>query len=211
MQKLLLTLLILFMALPTFAKDLGVWGTTYPIAEEDLREFIYKRLNVLQQNGELEKMKQTFIKNVTEHTLRPTPVSGLTTTDQPKTFFYDPTFILNRNIEDADGNVLFPIGTKVNPLDKVQLHSVLFFLNADDLLQIAWAIKNAKNYQYVKYILVQGNIKEAENALNNKVYFDQYGTLVRKFGIQHIPCVVIQEAKKLKIQEYSVKEYEQTN
>ena len=211
MQKLLLTLLLLFMALPVFAKDLGVWGTVYPIAEEDLRDFIYKRLNVLQQNGELEKMKQAFIKNVTEHTLRPKSVDGLSTTEQPKTFFYDPTFILQKNIEDADGKVLFLVGTKVNPLDRVQLHSVMFFLNSDDKRQITWAIKNAKNFQYVKYILVQGNIKEASDALNNKVYFDQYGKLVHKLGILHIPSIVQQNEKKLKIQEYAVKEYEQTN
>jgi len=206
-----LIFLTVFIVSTIFAKDLGVWGDIYPIDEDDLREFIFKRLDSLEKNGEMKTMQKNFIKNVTDHTLRPPPVRNLITTEQPKTFFYDPTFMLNHNIEDADGKVLFPVGTKVNPLDMVQLHSVMFFLNSDDKRQITWATKKAKNYQYVKYILVQGNIKEASDALNNKVYFDQYGKLVHKLGILHIPCIVQQSEKKLKIQEYAVKEYEKNN
>jgi len=206
-----LIFLTVFIVSTTFAKDLGVWGDIYPIDEDDLRDFIFKRLDSLEKNGEMKTMQKNFIKNVTYHTLRPQPVGNLTTTEQPKTLFYEPTFVLNRNIEDADGKVLFPVGTKVNPLDRVQLHSVMFFLNSDDKRQITWAIKKAKNFQYIKYILVQGNIKEASEALNNKVYFDQYGKLVHKLGILHIPSIVQQSEKKLKIQEYAVKEYEQTN
>ena len=204
MKGYVLVFLMVVIVSTIFAKDLGVWGDVYPIEEEDLRDFISKRLDSLEKNGEMAKMQQTFIKNVTDHTLRPSPVSNLTTTDQPKILFYDPTFVLKHNIEDADGKVLFPIGTKVNPLDRVQLHSVMFFLNSDDKRQLIWAKKNAKNYQYVKYVLVQGNIKEAGNALNNKVYFDQYGKLVHKLGILHIPCIVSQSEKRLKIQEYAV-------
>lgn len=191
----------------SFAQNLGVWGTVYPIFEEDIKEFIYKRLEAMQQNGELEKIKQKFIENVKEHTLRPTPVSGLTTianADEAKTFYYDPTLVLNRDIEDANGRILFAKGTKINPLEKVTLHSVLFFFNADDKRQVKWAINEAKNYSYVKYILVQGNIKDTGDVLKNRVYFDQYGSLSKKFGIKHIPCIVSQDGLRLKIQEFSL-------
>ena len=215
MRKTFYILLIFFIPLITnvsLAKSLGVWGTVYPIIEEDMKEFIYKRLEIMQQNGELEKAKQKFIENVKEHSLRPAPVLGLTTiTDvsEVKMFYYDPTFVLNRDIEDAGGRILFAKGMKINPLEKVTLHSVLFFLNADDKRQVKWAIDEAKKFSYfsyVKYILVQGNIKDAGDALNNRVYFDQYGSLVKKFGIKHVPCVVLQDGLKLKIQEVAIKE-----
>ncbi len=186
------------------AKNLGVWGPVFPIEEQDIREFIYQRLNGMEQNGEMAKVKEKFIENVKKHTLRPTSVAGLTTTDNPKTFYYDPTYILNKNIEDHEGNIIAKKGTVINPLDTITLHGVLFFLDADDKRQIKWAIKNAKKYDYVRYILVKGNIKEAGKKLNDRVYFDQYGSITRKLGISHIPCIVKQERKKLQIQEFAV-------
>jgi len=191
----------------SLANNLGIWGTIYPIFEEDIKEFIYKRLNTMQENGELERAKRKFIENVKAHTLRPTPVLGLTTianADEAQTFYYDPTLVLNRNIEDANGRVLFAKGTKINPLEKVTLHSVLFFFNADDKRQVKWAINEAKNYSYIKYILVQGNIKDAGDVLKNRIYFDQYGVLSKKFGIKHVPSVISQDGLRLKIQEFAL-------
>lgn len=38
----------------------------------------------------------------------------------------------------------------------------------------------------------------------NKVYFDQYGELVGKFGIKASPAVVVQDGLQLKIEEVLV-------
>jgi conjugal transfer pilus assembly protein TraW len=206
MGKLLITIFALVITSVSYAKNLGVWGAIYPVVEQDIKEFILQRLTHMQQNGELEQLKDKFIANVKEHSLRPEPVLGLTTTDNPKTFYYDPTFVLNRDIEDATGHILFSKGTKTNPLSKVKLHSVLLFFNADDKRQITWALYQGKQFSYVKYILTQGNIKDAGTSLNNRIYFDQYGTLTKKFGITHIPCLVMQEGLQLKIQEFKLKE-----
>lgn len=195
----------------TVAKNLGVWGQLFPIEEQDIREFIYQRLNEMEQNGEMVKLNQKFIKNVKEHVLRPTPVSGLTAiekeTKEPKeakTFYYDPTYILNKNIEDHEGNIIAKKGTIINPLDTITLHGVLFFLDADDEKQIKWVFENAKKYDYVKYILVKGNIKEAGKKLNDRIYFDQYGLITKQLRIKHVPCIVKQEGKKLQIQEFAL-------
>lgn len=196
-----LFLLIIFCS-DVFAKNFGIFGTVYLIEEEDFRDFIYRKLEELQKNGELVKMQKKFITNVVDHSLRPEPVKNLTTTEYPKIFYYDPTFILDRNIETEDGKILFFKGTQINPLNKIQLHSVLFFLNGDDKRQIKWALSTNKKYNYVKYILVQGNVKEITEALKNRVYFDQYGKIVHKFKIEHLPCVVKQEGERLKIQEF---------
>jgi conjugal transfer pilus assembly protein TraW len=138
--------------------------------------------------------------------LRPIPVYGLTITKKPKTFYYDPTYILNKNIEDHEGNIIAKKGTVINPLDTIMLHGVLFFLDADDKRQIKWALENAKKHDYVRYILVKGNIKEAGKRLNDRIYFDQYGLITKQLGIKHIPCIVKQEGKKLQIQEFALEE-----
>lgn len=189
----------------SLAKNLGVWGPLFPIEEQDIREFIYQRLYEMEENGEMAKLKKEFIKNVKEHTLRPTPVPGLTVTRNPKTFYFDPTYILRKEIEDHKGNIIAKAGTTINPLDTTELHGVLFIFNADDKRQIAWALEHVKKYDFVKYILVQGNIKEASRRLKDRIYFDQYGLITKKLGIKHIPCIVKQEKKKLQIQEFAVR------
>lgn len=191
-------------ASPLYAKNLGVWGATFPVVEQDIKEFIYARLNRMQQNGELEKIKTRFISNVKQHTLRPTPVENITTTDQPKTFYYDPTYVLTKTIEDDKGKTIAPAGVTINPLNTITLHGVLFFLNADDKRQIAWSLEYAKKHDYVKHILVRGNIKEVGGALGDRIYFDQGGLLTKQLGIKHVPCIVKQEGKKLQIQEFSL-------
>jgi conjugal transfer pilus assembly protein TraW len=210
------SILLLMLAVTSAqAKNLGVWGPLFPIEEQDIREFIYQRLNEMEQNGEMTLLNKKFIKNVKEHALRPTPVAGLTVigntkkakeTKETKTFYYDPTYILNRDIEDYEGNIIAKKGTIINPLDTITLHGVLFFLDADDKRQIKWALSNAKKYDYVRYILVKGNIKEAGKKLNDRIYFDQYGLITKQLGIKHIPCIVKQEGKKLQIQEFVLKE-----
>ncbi|EKE01924.1 MAG: hypothetical protein ACD_21C00022G0003 [uncultured bacterium] len=200
-----LILIITFVVSTAFAKDLGVWGAVFEIEEQDIREFIYARLDQMQQNGELEKINASFIKNVKNHSLRPAPVVGLTTTKNPKTFYYDPTYVLAKNIEDEKGKIIAKAGTVINPLDTVTLHSVWFFLDADDKRQIQWALENAKKHDYVKYILVCGNIKDAGEALGDRIYFDQNGLIAKQLGIKHIPCIVKQEGKKLKIQEFDLR------
>lgn len=189
-----------------YAKNLGVWGSLFPIEEQDIREFIYQRLNEMEQNGEMTFLNKKFAENVKEHTLRPTPVAGLATTKESKIFYYDPTYILTRNIEDHERNVIAKKGTVINPLDTITLHGVMFFLDADDKKQIKWALENAKKHDYVKYILVKGNIKEAGKKLNDRIYFDQYGSISHKLGIHHIPCIVKQEGKKLQVQEFAIEE-----
>ena len=47
------------------------------------------------------------------------------------------------------------------------MHSVLFFIDADDRRQIEWSLESAKRYDYVKFILIRGNIKDAGNILKN--------------------------------------------
>jgi len=189
------------------AKNLGVYGATFEIIEKDFKEFIYERLYQLQQNGILDKFNKKFVSNVKKHILRPMPVKGLTTTDNPKTFYYDPTYVLKEDIRDINGKILISRGTTINPFDVIKLHSIWLFFNADDKQQLKWAREEAKKHNYVKYILVQGNIKDTGNTLKDRIYFDQYGAITKQLGLKHIPCLVQQKGRKLQIREFSINYY----
>ena len=195
-------LVLLVMGLPAYAKNIGVYGQVYPIAEPDLLAFIHQRLETLQENGQLAKMEEHFKANVTEHTLRPTPVAGISTASKDRTFYYDPTFIAPESIYNQEGVAIVKAGTKINPFDHMTLKEVLLFINADDPAQIKWVKQQKEQFAFTKIILVQGNIKTASTDDNlGRIYFDQDGILCKKLNITQVPAVVMQSGKKLLIEE----------
>lgn len=201
----LFILIVISITNPAYAKNLGVWGAVFTIEEQDIKEFIYARLRQMEQNGQLAKIRATFITNVKNHIIRPAAVADLTTTDAPKTFYYDPTYVLAKDITDEKGGMIAKAGTTINPFDTIKMSSVWLFFNADDPRQVKWALAKAKQYNYTKYILVSGNIKEAGNLLKDRIYFDQGGVITKQLGIKHVPCLARQQDKKLQIQEFAIK------
>ena len=191
------------------AITVGVFGHVFSIKEQDFLVFIHQKIEQMQQDGRLAQAKADFVKRVEAHTLRPTPVAGITTTDHPRTWRIDPSFVLTRNIVNSTGHILYHKGMRINPLNPVlagKYHVLLFnetliFINADDPKQIRWLRHTLDHYQQVKIILVNGNIKQASKALFSRVYFDQKGVLCHHFGITHVPSILTRSGDRLKIQE----------
>jgi conjugal transfer pilus assembly protein TraW len=183
-----------------WAKDLGALGEVYPVSEQDFLVFIHERLSSLQQSGQLAQFENQSKKRVVHDALNPPPVMFLTTTNKPTVHYYDPTFVLDRNIYNAQGQLLFAKGTQVNPLNVVPLNETLIFFDGRDPRQVNWAKAQEQHYRYIKFILTGGNIK-TQTQLLGRVYFDQGGKLSQKLGITNIPDVITQDHKRLKIQE----------
>ena len=57
------------------AKDYGVFGKTFEIAEMDFLEYIQQKMKGMQANGEWKTVQSEFKKRVKEHMARPTPYS----------------------------------------------------------------------------------------------------------------------------------------
>lgn len=184
-------------------KDFGVMGETFAIGEEDFLKVIQKRLQNFKNSGDLHKHQQLLAQKAREKTLRPTPVSDLQKTTKPRSYTYDPSFVVPSDLKDHKGQVFAKAGTTINPLNQVSLSKPILFIDGDDETQIAWA-KKQKNS--AKWILVNGSPLELETHLQKPVYFDQHGFLTKKLGITQIPALVTQEEKALKIEEIYLSE-----
>ena len=103
------------------------------------------------------------------------------------------------------GNIIARRGDRVNPFDKVPYNQTLFFIDGDNRDQVAWLKPQLDNAGNFKIILVNGNIKEASDALDERIYFDQAGVLTTKFGFEHTPVRVTRDDQVLKIEEIPVK------
>ena len=199
------TALALALALPTIgvrAVDLGTLGPTYDIAEPHLLNFIEQRLRDKERSGELERLVQQAQARGVESVQRPAPVPGLRPTETARTFYVDPSFTLDRNVVDAQGRLLFAAGTRKNPLEVVSLSKRLLFFDARDGRQVAQARELIERYDgKVKPVLTGGSYLELMKAWRVPVYYDQQGTLVRRFGIGQVPALVSQEGLRLRIDE----------
>ena len=170
------------------AENLGRIGPTYPIAEQNLLDHIMVRLRDKERSGELAKFEQLARARASESVLNPKPVPGLRLSEVPRTYYFDPSFTLDRNVVDDTGAVLFPAGLRKNPLDVISLSKHLLFFDARDVRQVAKARELIARYQgRVKPILVGGSYIDLMKAWNTPVYYDQEGTLVRKLGITGAP------------------------
>jgi conjugal transfer pilus assembly protein TraW len=188
------------------AESLGTIGPTYPIAEQNLLDFIMARLREKERSGELQRMEDLAKARATQSIRSPKPVPGLHRAETARTFYFDPTFTVDRNITDEGGRLLFPAGMKKNPLDVVSLSKHLLFFDARDPRQVAQAKELIDVYQgRVKPILVGGSYLDLMKSWNRQVFYDQEGTLVRKLGITAVPAIVSQEGSRLRIDEVVIK------
>lgn len=184
------------------AKELGVIGKVYPIKEKDMLEVIQERLQEKKASGELDRINDELLKQARHKTMRPPPVEGITKTTEPSTHYYDPTMVLKKDIFDAENHLIYAKGTTINPLDIKGLTRNILFFDGDDKEQVSWAKKLTGYYEgRVKLILVKGPISDLMKQLNMQLFFDQKGVLVKRFRIEHVPAIVSQENRLLRIDE----------
>jgi conjugal transfer pilus assembly protein TraW len=184
------------------AVDLGTLGPTYEIGEPHLLAFIEQRLREKERSGELQRLAEAARTSGIDTVRQPAPVVGLRTTERPRTFYVDPSFTLDRNITDPQGRLMFAAGTRKNPLEVVSLSRHLLFFDARDPRQVKHARELSGRYAgRIKPILTGGSYLDLMKAWRVPVYYDQAGTLTRRFGIRQVPALVSQDGLRLRIDE----------
>lgn len=201
-RALLFAVCLLACTAPAWAEDLGVIGKVYQIMERDLIEAMKDRLRQMEKTGELAK-KQTEYKNrVISGIEHPRPIPGIKTTEVASTHYYDPSVIVDRDIVTAEGRLMYPRGTKVNPLDYIGWNTYLLFVDGRDQKQLDSSKRiMATSDKPVKLVLVAGEPLSLMRKWKKQVYYDQGGILTRRFAITRVPAIVRQEGKMLRVDE----------
>ncbi len=195
-------LLLLSLLLPAAGLHADNVGPVYAITEPDLLKTLLGKLKEKERSGELARLQEEAKQRSIRAIENPAPVPGLSKAATARTFYYDPSITVTRNVTDAKGKLLVPAGTRVNPLDYVSLSKKLFFFDARDKAQVRQAEDLIRRLDgRVKPILTGGSYMGLMRQWKRKVYFDQQGTLVKKFGIEHVPALVGQEGTMLRIDE----------
>ncbi len=183
------------------SKDLGVFGTLFPIEENNLLEVIQTRLAKLQREGTLEMHQQNIQSKVKKKIERPQAVEGIIHTVQPRTYTFDPSITVTKDLKDHEGKVFYQKGQRVNPLETRSLTKPLLFIDGDESSHLTWAFFMLKRHPLAKVILVKGAPLQMMKDLGIPIFFDQFGKITHKLGIKQVPAIVTQEGMLLKVEE----------
>ena len=207
-----------------FAKDFGTQSTTFPIKEEGFLIMIQRRLASINIAAHQQKMSDIATKTVEE----PKVVANITKASKTTTHYFDPSYVLDHDVVLPSGKLLYAAGTRVNPLDHISWSGKIIFIDARDLSQVEWLkkhhlkqtlkhedsvlnkdlqlIREIKDQGDTKIILVGGKPLQLAKEIKSQVYFDQFGELSNRFSIAHVPAIVEQEDKQLKITQINIKD-----
>lgn len=195
-----LALSLLLLSCASSASDLGTWGDLWPVAEPDMLTVIETRLQALQQSGEMDKKMGDFKAHVERNSQRPPPVAGITRAVRYEKRWFDPSVRVDRDLADGHGNVFARAGQVFNPLTVVPFNQTLLFIDGDDPDQLAWVRRQKPATLVSRIILVRGNIPQTSEALDSRIFFDQYGVLTARFGISQVPARVTAAPSGLRLQ-----------
>ena len=110
-----LVLAILFVAGAASAKDLGVRGETWPVAEPDLLTQIEARLTDMERSGELARLQGEARSRARASVEEPPPVAGIAPARTERSRLFDPSITVERDILGPDGTLIAAAGTRVDP------------------------------------------------------------------------------------------------
>lgn len=178
------------------AQDLGVFGETFEIAEEDLLQHMMGKLKKMEQRGDMKIAQKQIQEKIRQNIEKPKAVQGITETKKEREFKFDPTITVTQDLADHNGKIFARAGEQFNPLDRVKMTPMLF-IDGNSGKQVSWALKKIEDrkifrHDFAKIVLVKGSPFDLQEKLNRQIYFDQQGLLTKKLGIEHIPAIVFQ-------------------
>ena len=199
--------LALALAAPASAKDLGVRGATWPVAEPDLLAQIEARLVEMERSGELARLEQEARANARRKLEEPDAVVGIAPAREERSRLFDPAITVARDIRTADGALIAAAGTRVNPLERVTLARDLLFVDGRREAEIAWALAHERP---AKIVLLAGRPLELMRRHRRPFFFDQGGRLAARLGLRFTPSLVEQAGTRLRITEIPVESLPRT-
>ena len=185
-------------ASPGAAKDLGVRGTVWPVAEPDLLAQIEARLEALEASGDLARVRREALDRARRRIEAPARVEGIGPARVRRTRLFDPSMEVERDIRTADGTLIAARGARINPLDVRPLSRDLLFIDGARPVEVSWALGHRRP---ARIVLVSGQPLDLMRVHGRPFFFDQGGRLSKRLGLRATPSLVTAEGRALRITE----------
>jgi len=185
------------------AKDLGVRGETWAIAEPDLLLMLEARLHELERSGAMAAIEEEARARVRARIEAPEPVAGIAPAITLRSRLVDPSVVLDRDVRLPEGTVLATAGTRLNPLKHVPLSRDLLFIDGRRPGEVSWALDRPGP---ATIVLLAGRPLDLARRHGRPIFFDQGGRLAARFGLAATPVLMEQEGLRLRLTEVPVKD-----
>lgn len=208
--------IICLMQIPyAYGKDYGIQGNVYLIKEEPFLKMIQNKLAKVDIAQEQQKMQQI----ARDRAENPMAANSIKRAEKIRESYFDPSYVVEEDIILPCGKILHKKGTIINPLTHMDLERRIYFIDGRDQEQVEWLKAELAKTQYNdredriedRVILIGGSVfkvretlEDMDNDVSQYVYFDQSGVLCKKWGIEFVPAIVVQEGLQLKISEIKV-------
>lgn len=182
------------------AKNLGVHGRTYEIAEPDALKEIKNRAAAIDWSKYFGRDKlESKVRNYKPKDLKKLPVAH-----EDRVRLVDMTWTLPFDIPDATGKIAIPKGTRYNPAQHRFMHTILVVIDGNDRRQVEWlkSLSFLKDPR-VRVLLSDGNYYNLAKELKMAVFYAN-GVVVDRFQIEAVPSIVVQKGPFMEVSEYSV-------
>ena len=183
---------------PASAKDLGVRGQTWAIAEPDLLAQIEARLSDMGRTGELARLEREARSRARSRIEAPERIAGILPARERRTWLFDPAITVERDIAAADGTVIAAAGTRIDPFARFPLTRDLLFVDGTRAVEIDWALAHGAP---AKIILLAGRPLDLARTHERRFFFDQGGRLAARFGLRTTPSLMTRDGALLRITE----------
>ncbi|MDE0255459.1 MAG: hypothetical protein OYG32_11745 [Rhodospirillaceae bacterium] len=202
----MLTAVIAALPLPVLvpdasAKDLGVRGATWPVAEPDLLVEIETRLLQMQQSGEMARLEEEARERARRQLEEPEPVPGIAPARERRSRPFDPAITVAQDIRTPDGTLIAAAGTRIDPLERLPLTRDLIFVDGRREAEIAWALAHGRP---AKIVLLAGRPLDLMRRHRRPFFFDTGGQLAARFGIAATPTLVERDGARLRLTEIPI-------
>ena len=190
------------------AKDLGVRGATWPVAEPDLLAQVELQLLEMQRSGDLARLETQARARARQQLEEPDPVPGIAPARTKRTRLFDPAIVVERDIRTPDGMLIAAAGTRIDPLARMTLARDLLFVDGRRNAEIAWALGRKRPS---KIVLLAGRPLDLMRRHSRPFFFDTGGRLAARFGLRFTPASVEQAGTRLRISEFPVEDRDDPN
>jgi len=176
------------------AREAITIGPTFTIAEPDTLEEIKQRAGFVDWKSWLMRTD-------------PERAPAFQSVDLPhaakdRSFLFDPTYTLPRDLVGRGGQVLWPKGTTVNVYERIRTTSRTIVI-ADDPDHFLWLRDVAKPQAGDRVFLAGGNVLVRMRAEQRRLYVLD-ARVVERFWLAAVPAIVRQEGNRLRVTEYAL-------
>jgi conjugal transfer pilus assembly protein TraW len=203
-KNIMFIMIILISSIPAaiWAKDLGTYGATYAIIEEDAIGHLKKAI----AGFDMEKFKKSQIEKI--RNFKPKDLVDLPVAREDRVFEVDMTGTIPEDIVGINGEVIYPKGYRYNPMKYVFMRRILVFIDGRDEKQIQWYKKSPYTTDMRTMLLItDGSYWEVKNKLKTMVYYANR-KIIDRMGIKAVPSVAVQNKTELEVREYAIRKEE---